>query len=89
MIDHILFNQAFWMKRTDDVKNKLNTYQNLQNQVNSLQSFKNNVKGRYYSQFDGNGEYYSISVYISEDGRLAAADAESQTGNNYQVTVTH
>lgn len=50
MIKGLVFNQAFWIQKTDDVANKLNNYDNLQykannlqNQVNSLQSFKRKV----------------------------------------------
>lgn len=43
MIKGIVFNQAFWIQKTDDVTHKLSNYGNLQNQVNSLQSFKKKI----------------------------------------------
>lgn len=43
MIKGLVFNQAFWIQKTDDVANKLANYDNLKNQVDDLESFRSRV----------------------------------------------
>lgn len=73
MIDHMLFNQAFWMKRTDDVKNKLSNYQNLQNQVNSLQLKLDAIPGIYYwtdNELEPTKHWGKITASFTGSGKL-------------------
>lgn len=74
MIKGLVFNQAFWIQKTDDVASKLANYNNLQNQLNQaksqtekLQSQINSLTGTYVVEISNTRYTVKISdakVYV-------------------------
>lgn len=82
MIKGLIFNQAFWIQKTDDVANKLVNYDNLKNQVNDLKSFRSRVLNQESLTIDcqlgsndhwqRNGSWHTGNpvVYVQSDGSI-------------------
>lgn len=82
MLDHMLFHNAYWMQKTDDVKNKLANYDNLKNKVDDLESFRSrvlnqgsltidcNLNASTYWIYNGLYHHSNPQVYVTDDGTL-------------------
>ena len=74
MLDHMLFQSAYWMQKTNDVASKLANYNNLQNQLDQaksqtkkLQSQINSLTGTYVVEISNTRYTIKISdakVYV-------------------------
>lgn len=90
MLDHMLFESAYWMRKTNDVASKLANYNNLRNQVNSLQSqvdsldsFKRNV----FDSISNINSRKNLSIRHSGSGKNWSADATIEVNHYGDVTV--
>lgn len=74
MIDHLLFNNKKYILETDEVKHKLQDYDNLRNKINRL-------KGTYFFADDAlePGAYYALSdIDFTVDDNGASARINKQ-----------
>lgn len=75
MIKGLVFNQAFWIQKTDDVANKLNNYDNLKSFHDRAINQGSLVIECHLSEHDYweyNGIYYkgNPEVYVNNDGTI-------------------
>ena len=78
IINGLVFNQAFWIKRTPEVANKLNNYDNLQAEYNGYKEFHDTVMNQagktLFSfgphEYGGSVEWH-VSVQVSKDGKMS------------------
>lgn len=89
MIDHMLFHNACWIQKTDDVANKLTNYDNLQNQVWDLNHRLSSIKGTWIWSRNNNSSFNGgkdmVKVNVTENG--VTVDLVAHTGNLGNITL--
>lgn len=89
MINGLVFNQAFWIKRTPEIANKLNNYDNLQNQVWDLNHRLSSIKGTWIWSRNNNSSFNGgkdmVKVNVTENG--VTVDLVAHTGNLGNITL--
>lgn len=65
MIKGLIFNQAFWIKRTNDVANKLNNYDKLQSQLDYANDQLDSLNGEYRLE-----AYNALEILTIKNGKL-------------------
>ena len=72
MIDHLLFNKAFWIQKTTQVQNKLDNYDNLQKFHDNVMSYNGKRIDHYSSPENAGFSYkHDTYIYISDDGTIS------------------
>lgn len=82
MIKGLVFNQAFWIQKTDAVANKLNNYDNLKSfhdrAVNQGSLVIDcNLSEHDYWQYNGTYHRGNPEVYVDNDGTIRIKGANS------------
>lgn len=70
MIKGIVFNQAFWIQKTDDVANKLNSYDSLKAFHDTI--MKQNNKTLYTYVYNSNN-YVAVDLSVSSNGEIGVS----------------
>ena len=72
MIDHLLFNKAFWIQKTTQVQNKLDNYDSLQKFHDNVMSYNGKIIDHYSSPEHAGFSYkHDTYIYISDDGTIS------------------